>query len=204
MDSDILLYIQEYLRNDVLTPIMILLTHTGDYGILCIAVAVILILIRKTHCLGHVVAFSIAIESIITNVLLKNLVARIRPYEVIEELELLIEEQPDFSFPSGHAGVTFAMAGGILFAYMYGIKGFGKSKRNTIIVLFVMIYALLLAFSRLFVGVHYPTDVLGGMFLGLLSGCMGYHLEKKVNTAWEGRSSKASKSSKDLKEPAAD
>ena len=190
MDSDILLYIQEYLRNDLLTPFMVFLTHTGDYGILCIAVSVILVLLRKTRCLGHVVAFSIAIESIITNLLLKNLIARTRPYEVIEELELLIGEQPDFSFPSGHAGVTFALAGAMLFAFMYGVKGFEKNKRNSLIVLLVLIYALLLAFSRLFVGVHYPTDVLGGMLIGLLSGLVGYWLEKKVRAAWESRSSK--------------
>ena len=190
MDSDILLYIQEYLRNDLLTPFMVFLTHTGDYGILCIAVSVILILLRKTRCLGHVIAFSIAIESIITNLLLKNLIARTRPYEVIEELELLIGEQPDFSFPSGHAGVTFALAGAMLFAFMYGVKGFEKNKRNSLIVLLVLIYALLLAFSRLFVGVHYPTDVLGGMLIGLLSGLVGYWLEKKVRAAWESRSSK--------------
>lgn len=185
MDSEILLYIQEYLRNDVLTPFMVLLTHTGDYGILCIAVSAILILIRKTRCLGHVIAFSIAIESIITNVILKNLVARTRPYEVIEELELLIGEQPDFSFPSGHAGVTFALAGALLYAFIYGIEGFEKNKRSSIIVLTVMIYALLLAFSRLFVGVHYPTDVFAGMLIGLLSGCAGYHVEKRVRAAWE-------------------
>ena len=190
MDSDILLYIQEYLRNDLLTPFMVFLTHTGDYGILCIAVSFILILLRKTRCLGHVIAFSIAIESIITNLLLKNLIARTRPYEVIEELELLIGEQPDFSFPSGHAGVTFALAGAMLFAFMYGVKGFEKNKRNSLIVLLVLIYALLLAFSRLFVGVHYPTDVLGGMLIGLLSGLVGYWLEKKVRAAWESRSSK--------------
>ena len=190
MDSDILLYIQEYLRNDLLTPFMVFLTHTGDYGILCIAVSFILILLRKTRCLGHVIAFSIAIESIITNLLLKNLIARTRPYEVIEELELLIGEQPDFSFPSGHAGVTFALAGAMLFAFMYGVKGFEKNKRNSLIVLLVLIYALLLAFSRLFVGVHYPTDVLGGMLIGLLSGLVGYWLEKKVRAAWESRSPK--------------
>ena len=170
MDSDILIYIQEYLRNDVLTPFMVLLTHTGDYGILVIALTAVLVLIRKTRRLGHVVAFSISVESIITNVLLKNLIARTRPYEVIEELELLIGEQPDFSFPSGHAGVTFALAGAMLFSFMYGVKGFEKNKRNSLIVLLVLLYAVILAFSRLYVGVHYPTDVLGGMLIGLLSG----------------------------------
>ena len=189
MDSDILIYIQEYLRNDVLTPFMVLLTHTGDYGILVIALTAVLVLIRKTRRLGHVVTFSISIESIITNVLLKNLIARTRPYEVIEELELLIGEQPDFSFPSGHAGVTFALAGAMLFSFMYGVKGFEKNKRNSLIVLLVLLYAVILAFSRLYVGVHYPTDVLGGMLIGLLSGFVSYCIEKKVGNAWELRTS---------------
>jgi undecaprenyl-diphosphatase len=190
MDSDILIYIQEYIRNDILTPFMVLLTHTGDYGILAIAVTLILILVKRTRCLGHVVCFSIAIESVITNVILKNLIARTRPYEVIEELEILIGAQPDYSFPSGHSGVTFALAGALLYAFIYGVPGFEKNKRNSLIVLFVLLYAVLLTFSRMYVGVHYPTDVLAGMLIGLMSGCAGYYLEKRIRAVWERRISK--------------
>ena len=189
MDSDILIYIQEYIRNDVLTPFMIMLTHTGDYGALALAVMFILLIIKKTRRLGHVVAFSLLIESVITNVILKNLVARTRPYEIIEDLILLIEEQKDFSFPSGHAGITFALAGAFLFSFMYGVKGFEKCKRNSIIVLVVLLYAELLAFSRLYVGVHYPTDVFAGMIIGFASAFLSYFIEKKVGNAWERRGS---------------
>ena len=192
MDGDLLLFIQEYIRNDFLDPIMIFITHTGDYGILCIAVAFILILIPKTRILGHLTGFSIGIEFIINNVLIKNLVARIRPYEVIEDLILMIEPQPDYSFPSGHTGVTFAFAGVMLYALIYGIDGgLSKTKGYRLATLGTLLYAVLLAFSRLYVGVHYPTDVLGGLFIGLISGCAGYHIEKAVRKKWEQRKHKA-------------
>lgn len=184
MDGELLLYIQE-LRNEVLDPIMVFITHTGDYGVLCIAAAFLLILLRKTRNLGHIIAFSIGIEFIINNGIIKNLVARIRPYEVIDDLTILIGKQPDYSFPSGHTGVTFAFAAAMLFALIFGIEGFPKSKRFVTATLLVLFYALLLGFSRLYVGVHYPTDVLSGMVLGFITGALGYVIEKRVRRAWE-------------------
>ena len=187
MDGDILLYIQEFIRNDILDPVMIVITHTGDYGILCIAAAFLLILIPKTRIVGHITAVSIAIEFIINNICLKNIIARTRPYEVIEELEILIGAQPDYSFPSGHSGVTFAFAGAMLFAMMLGVPELSENRNYKIATGFVMLYAVLLAFSRLYVGVHYPTDVLAGMLLGLATGLAGYHIEKKMRKTWENR-----------------
>ena len=142
MEGELLLYIQE-LRNEVLDPIMVFITHTGDYGVLCIAAAFLLILLRKTRNLGHIIAFSIGIEFIINNGIIKNLVARIRPYEVIDDLTILIGKQPDYSFPSGHTGVTFAFAAAMFFALIFGIEGFPKSKR------FVTATLLVCASSRI-------------------------------------------------------
>lgn len=188
MEESILLFLQD-IRNDILDPIMIVITHTGDYGILCIAAAFFLILIPKTRVLGHVVAVSIAIEFIINNVLLKNIIARTRPYEVINGLSILIGEQPDYSFPSGHAGVTFAFAAAMLYALIYGIEGLTDKKAYRNATLAVLLYAVLLAFSRMYVGVHYPTDIIGGMLLGIITGCAGYHIEKLIRAAWEKRHS---------------
>lgn len=183
MEENILLFLQEFIRNDVLDPIMIFITHTGDYGILCIVAALILLLIPKTRILGQVVAISIAIEFIINNVLLKNIIARTRPYEVINGLNILIGAQPDYSFPSGHAGVTFAFAAAMLYSLIYGIEGLTDTKAYKNATLAVLLYAVLLAFSRMYVGVHYPTDVLGGMLLGIMTGCAGYHIEKRIREA---------------------
>ena len=191
MDGDLLLFIQEYIRNDFLDPIMIFITHTGDYGILCIAVAFILILIPKTRILGHLTGFSIGIEFIINNGIIKNAVARTRPYDVIEELEILIGKQPDYSFPSGHSGITFAFAGAIIFALVKGMPGLDDMKKNNVISLLLLLYSLLLAFSRMYVGVHYPTDVLAGMLLGLITGFASYYIEKPIHSAWLKRGSKS-------------
>ena len=181
MDESILLFIQEHIRCAELDPLMITITHTGDYGILCIAVAVILLLIPKTRRLGNILAASLAIEFIINNGIIKNVVARTRPYYVIDELKLMIEEQPDFSFPSGHAGITFAFAGAFLFSMIFGIPGLSESIKFKAVTIAVLIYAELLAFSRLYVGVHYPTDVLGGIAIGLATAMAGYFIEGKLS-----------------------
>ena len=184
MDEFLLIFIQKFLRNGYLTPFMVFITHTGDYGLLFIAVTAVLMLIPRTRRLGHVIGCSLGIEFIINNVILKNLVARTRPYIVIEELEILIGEQPDYSFPSGHSGVAFAFAAAMLFSYIHGIEGFSKNRSFQIATLLVLLYASILAFSRLYVGVHYPSDVFAGMLLGLITGDLGYLAEKKIFNFW--------------------
>lgn len=194
MDGAILLFIQEYIRCDLLDPIMVFITHTGDYGVLCIGIALVLLLVPKTRRFGNIVAASLLIEFIVTNGIIKNAVARTRPYYVIDELILMIEEQPDFSFPSGHAGITFAFAGAFLFSLMFGLKGFSDSRKFKIATVVVMIYAVLLAFSRLYVGVHYPTDVLAGTAIGLGTALTAYFLEGKIRPWFiERKAKKASK-----------
>lgn len=92
---------------------------------------------------------------IINNIILKNLVARTRPYEVIEGLTYLVKKPTDLSFPSGHAGCAFAAAC-IMFRRLprkYGVPA--------------LILAILISFSRLYVGVHYPSDVLFGVISGI-------------------------------------
>ena len=101
-------------------------------------------------------AISLFIEFLIVNVLLKNAVARTRPYEVIEGLECITKLATDFSFPSGHTGSCFAVAT-VMFLEL--------PKRYGIPALFL---AVLMAYSRLYVGVHYPTDVLAAFFIGVL------------------------------------
>ena len=105
------------------------------------------------------------------NLLLKNLVARTRPYEVIDGLQLLVSRAVDLSFPSGHAASSFAAA--VVMAKLlpkrYGIAA--------------LILAGLIAFSRLYVGIHYPTDVLFGAVSGCLIGWLvaKFYGEKAVS-----------------------
>lgn len=154
LDGNILLWIQEYIRNDFLTPIFKFITHLGDEGYVWIAIAVILLFVKKYRKVGLMVGASLLGSLVFNNMLVKNLVARPRPYRMIETLSILIPEPGEYSFPSGHTSSSFA-AGVVLYLMLpkkYGVPA--------------MILAFLIGISRLYVGVHYPTDVLGGMVMG--------------------------------------
>lgn len=113
-------------------------------------------------------AASLVGSVVVNNLFLKNVVARTRPYEVVEGLTRLIEKQSDYSFPSGHTAASFAAAV-ILFLQLpkkYGIPA--------------LILAVLISFSRLYLGVHYPTDVLAGAVSGtLIALAVHWIFEKK-------------------------
>ena len=109
-------------------------------------------------------------SSLITgNMILKPLVARLRPFTVNTAVELLIPPPADFSFPSGHTYASFASSTAIL-------------RNNRRIGSCALVLAILIAFSRLYLYVHYPTDVLFGILLGILAGWLGNQAAK---TAWK-------------------
>ncbi len=182
-DAGFLLYIQEYIRSDFLNPIMKVLTHSGDKGILLIVLILAFLIIPRTRAIGIMSTISIVIEALLNNVLLKNLIARTRPYDEIEGLVNLVGKQSDYSFPSGHTGAAFAVAGAMLVVALFGlpmIEKTGEFKREDpsltfkLISVILIMYATLLAFSRMYVGVHYPTDVLCGLLLGLGTSAVAY------------------------------
>ncbi len=157
MDGQILIWIQNHLRADWLNPIMRAITSLGNAGAFWILLAAALLLFRRTRKIGLACAISIAIGAVITNLILKNWVARIRPYEAMQALSILVGRPRDFSFPSGHATASFAGA--------WAVFRNTKSRWRW----GALILAILIALSRLYVGVHYPTDVLAGTAIGLLS-----------------------------------
>ncbi|MDO5337301.1 MAG: phosphatase PAP2 family protein [Eubacteriales bacterium] len=167
LDGNILLWIQEYLRADWMNGFWKGISFLGNAGWFWIMLSVLLLLFKKTRKAGIAGAAALLISALITNVCLKNLVARIRPYEVLKNLELLIPAQKDFSFPSGHTSASFAAA----VAYFRVLPG---KWAGVCIVL-----AALIALSRLYVGVHYPTDVLAGAVIGIFSGWVGAEMVKK-------------------------
>lgn len=155
-DEAILLWIQDNFRNDFLTPIFTFITHLGDYGQLWIVLTLLFLIFARTRKTGILMMFSLLGSLLVNNMILKNLVARVRPYEVVESLNRIIEAQADLSFPSGHTGSSFAAAVVIL---LMCPKKMGIP---------AMILAALIMFSRLYVGVHYPTDVIAGAVTGTL------------------------------------
>ena len=169
MDQYILLFIQNHIRQEWMDWFWKGITHLGDAGIFWILLTVVLLIPKKTRKAGISAAFALVIGALITNLAVKNLVARTRPYEVIQGLQLMIEKQKDFSFPSGHTCASFSAAYAIYRTKQVIPKKWGIA---------AMILATVIALSRLYVGVHYPTDVLGGLVIGLFSGWAGWKLEE--------------------------
>lgn len=169
LDGNILLWIQEYIRQDWMTPFWKFITFLGDAGWFWIVLSILLLIPKKTRKAGVTALLALGIGALITNVALKNLVARTRPYEVIDGLALLVGKQSDFSFPSGHSCASFAAA------MAYYKMSSQQSKKYGVAAL---VLAGFIAFSRLYVGVHYPTDVIAGIVIGLFSGWMAYKVMK--------------------------
>lgn len=166
IDGNILLWIQDNIRFDFLNPIMKGITMMGDNGLIWIALALLLTAIPKTRKVGIVCLCSMAVTFIVCNLGMKNIVARTRPYEVIDGLQRLVAAETSYSFPSGHSSSAFACAV-VIFKEMP--KKFGIPALS---------FAIIIALSRLYVGVHYPSDVLSGVLLGTILAlltCYVYH-----------------------------
>ena len=101
MDGEILLFIQDHIRQEWMDWFWKAVTHLGDGGVFWILLGIILLFSKKTRPAGVAALLALLVGALITNVCLKNFVARIRPYEVVEGLRLMIERQRDYSFPSG-------------------------------------------------------------------------------------------------------
>ncbi len=175
IEANILLFIQEHLRNPITDLLFKGISFTGNAGAIWIVITLLLLCIKKTRKIGFMCAVSLLLSLIINNFLLKNILARTRPYEVIEGLKILIATPTDFSFPSGHTASSFAAAT-VLFLTLpkkYGIPA--------------LIYATLMGFSRLYIGVHYPTDVLAGAVSGILIAIITVRIFKKLSDRRKSR-----------------
>lgn len=179
MDVSVLLWIQENLRFDFLTPFWKAVTFLGDSGWFWIALGIGLLLFKRTRKVGMTVLTALIIGALITNVTLKNLVARTRPYVYTTAIQSLLPPQSDFSFPSGHTCASFAAAWvcwKLLPTLSYGEKGGCSGKIGKVFGAGALVLAGLIAFSRMYLGVHYPTDILGGLIVGLTAGWLALRL----------------------------
>ncbi|MFG6384148.1 MAG: phosphatase PAP2 family protein [Lachnospiraceae bacterium] len=166
LDGRILLFIQEYLRLDCLNPFVLFITKLGDAGIIWIALTAFLLTQKKYQKAGVSMAIALILGFIMTNMLFKNMIMRPRPFDTIPELYALVPVG-GWSFPSGHSTSSIAAA----------VAMFWHVPRNMGISALVL--GILICLSRLYVGVHYPTDVLFGALLGVLAAVCALWLTRK-------------------------
>lgn len=167
LDGQILLWIQEHLRFEPLNAVMRAVTGLGNAGLVWIALTVTLLIFRRTRRAGVACALALVFSLLLTNLALKNWVRRPRPFAELETLTLLIGQPSEYSFPSGHASSSFA-AGWAMFRTLprrWGIPA--------------LALAVLISLSRLYVGVHYPTDVLGGAVVGIAAASLALRLLRR-------------------------
>lgn len=167
LDTAILLFIQEFIRFSWLDLPMIAVSTLGNAGLIWIVLGIVLVLYPKTRKYGTLALLSLLVCFIFNNLLLKNLIARPRPYTQIAELVMLMDCPNDFSFPSGHTCAAFATAGSLLWSMD---RQWNKIRIPSLVI------AVWMGFSRLYVGVHYPTDVIAAALIGLLGSRLVCHI----------------------------
>ena len=162
MELNILDWFQT-LHTPILDKIMTSITKLGDAGIFWIILTLLFLIIPKMRKTGIIMAAALIMDLLICNV------------DVNTSVQLLVAKLHDYSFPSGHTAASFASVTAL---YLAGEKKLWKP---------ALVLACLIAVSRLYLYVHYPTDVLGGMVFGILAGYVGYRLVKFLEAKLSGR-----------------
>lgn len=149
------------LRTPLLDRIMCFVSMLGNAGVIWILLAILLFMIPKTRKAGMFLIGALLVDVVLCNGILKNLAARTRPFDVNTAVELIVKRPKDFSFPSGHTAASFASITALFLA---------KEKK---LAWPALVLGSVMAFSRMYLYVHYPTDILGGIVVGIISGYAG-------------------------------
>lgn len=162
------LYALQQIRSPILDKVMALLSTLGDMGILWIAIGVLLLFSKKYRCGGWQMLIAMLLTFVVGNLILKNAFDRLRPCQIDETINLIVKIPHDSSFPSGHTmnGITAALT--LIFI----------DKRMGIP---AMILAVCIAFSRMYNFMHFPTDVLAGAVIGIVSAVLMNYIFTKLS-----------------------
>lgn len=163
----ILDWIQTHVRCGFLDGLMPAVSRVNNGGEVWILLAVVLFCIRKTRSTGLAAGGALALNLAVTNWTLKPLIGRIRPFAVNSAIELLVSPPSSASFPSGHTASSFA----VVFALWEMKNPLWKP---------ACVLAALIAFSRMYLYVHWPTDILGGIAVGAAAGITAAKIVKKL------------------------
>jgi len=164
------LYFLQKLHNPLLDKVMVFITSLGNDGLLWIALAVIMLFFKKYRKCAISIGLSLILMELIGNVILKELIMRDRPCWIDPAVELLVKAPSSYSFPSGHTFAGFASA----------VTVFLNHKKEGIA---AIVLAALIAFSRMYIFVHFPTDILGGIVFGIGVAVLVYFI---VHRWWPG------------------
>ena len=160
------LYFLQKLHQPLLDKFMVIITTLGDEGIIWIAIAILMLCFKRYRVCGIGMAISLILMLLTGNIFLKHLFMRERPCWIDTSVELLIASPSSYSFPSGHTFSSFVSA----------VTIFLHHKKEGIAAL---ILATLISFSRMYLFVHFPTDVLASVILGTGIAIVVYYFMKK-------------------------
>jgi undecaprenyl-diphosphatase len=167
LDKQLLSFFSEGIRNSFFDILMPFISAINQHGEIWIALSIILMINKNTviRRLGISVLIALALGSIVGELILKNIIARARPIGDEFNFNFIVNLPKSYSFPSGHTTSSFAA---------FGVFLFSKARYRYC----VLALAALMAFSRMYLHVHYPSDILGGIILGLSCGWIAVHLGK--------------------------
>jgi undecaprenyl-diphosphatase len=162
----------------VLTPVMEFISLLGKGGIFLIILSLCLLLNKKTRRTGTAMAIGLAIAALLVNVWLKVVIARPRPYADVNGLYYPLWQmlgshtESDFSFPSGHTNAAFAA--------MIPVFVLGDKRKSWL----ALVFGFLMGVSRIYLLVHFPSDVIGGILTGTFGGLLGVFLAPHLPEKW--------------------
>lgn len=163
------------MRCPVLDALAVFFDAAGAHGELWIALTVLALAFRRTRKAGLAMALALCLYMVSGHFILKPLFARPRPCDIRPEMLTLVARPHGWSFPSGHTASGFAAA----FALWFQNRKLGT---------LALLLATFIGFTRLYLYVHFPTDILGGVALGLAAGALGSLLADKASDKWSKRS----------------